>query len=199
MRTIPMKEDLIVEFKSDIKRYSDTDLIDEIVGMTNTKGGTLYLGVEDNGEITGVHPKHKDAIGVTALIANSTVPSISVRVEIITEEEKEILKIEIPISRTVVSTTSGKMLRRRLKADGSPEVIPMYSYEVVTRLSELALLDFSAGPLAGATIEDLDPNQRVRLRSIIQNNPGGEKNLLGLQDDELDKNSMSENEEICKD
>ena len=152
MRIIPKKEDLIVEFKSDIKKYSDTDLIDEIVGMTNTKGGTLYLGVEDDGEITGVHPKHKDAIGVTALIANSTVPSISVRAEIITEEEKEILKIEIPISRTVVSTTSGKMLRRRLKADGSPEVIPMYSYEVVTRLSELALLDFSAGPLAGATI-----------------------------------------------
>ena len=59
MRTIPMKEDLIVEFKSYIKKYSDTDLIDEIVGMTNTKGGTLYLGVEDDGEITGVNPKHR--------------------------------------------------------------------------------------------------------------------------------------------
>lgn len=112
MRTIPMKEDLVVEFKSDLKKYSDTDLVDEIVGMTNTKGGTMYLGVEDDGQITGVHQKHKDAIGVTALIANSTVPSVSVRAEIITEEEKEVLKIEIPVSRTVVSTSSGKMLRR---------------------------------------------------------------------------------------
>lgn len=187
MRTIPMAEDLVVEFKSDLKKYSDSNLIDEIVGMTNTKGGVLYLGVEDNGDITGVHAQHKDAIGVTALIANSTVPSVSVRAEIIVEEEQDVLKIEIPISRTVVSTSSGKMLRRRLKADGSPEVIPMYSYEVVTRLSELALLDFSAGPLAGATLDDLDPNQRVRLRNTIQNKPGGEKNLLGLQDDELDK------------
>ena len=187
MRTIPMAEDLVVEFISDLKKYSDSNLIDEIVGMTNTKGGVLYLGVEDNGDITGVHPQHKDAIGVTALIANSTVPSVSVRAEIIVEEEQDVLKIEIPISRTVVSTSSGKMLRRRLKADGSPEVIPMYSYEVVTRLSELALLDFSAGPLAGATLDDLDPNQRVRLRNTIQNKPGGEKNLLGLQDDELDK------------
>ena len=134
MRTIPIKESLTIEFKSDKKKYSDADLVDEIVGMTNTKGGTLYLGVEDNGEVTGVHPKHKDAIGVTALIANSTVPSVSVRAEVITEEEKDVLKIEIPVSRTVVSTSSGKMLRRRLKADGSPEVIPMYSYEVVTRL-----------------------------------------------------------------
>lgn len=187
MRTIPYKEDLITEFKSDLKRYPDNDLIDEIVGMANTKGGNLYLGVEDDGEITGVNKVHKDAIGVTALVANNTVPSVSVRAEIITEEEKDILKIEIPISRTVVSTRSGKMLKRRLKADGTPEVVPMFSYEIVTRLSELALLDFSAGPLAGASVNDFDPNQRIRLRNIIQTKPGGEKNLLALTDDELDK------------
>lgn len=187
MRTIPYKEDLITEFKSDLKRYPDNDLIDEIVGMANTKGGNLYLGVEDDGQITGVNKIHKDAIGVTALVANNTVPSVSVRAEIITEEEKDILKIEIPMSRTVVSTRSGKMLKRRLKVDGTPEVIPMFSYEIVTRLSELALLDFSAGPLVGASINDFDPNQRIRLRNIIQTKPGGEKNLLTLTDDELDK------------
>ena len=187
MRIIPHKEDLTTEFKSDLKRYPDNDLIDEIVGMANTKGGNIYLGVEDDGEITGVNKIHKDAIGVTALVANNTVPSVSVRAEIITEEEKDILKLEIPISRTVVSTRSGKMLKRRLKADGTPEVIPMFSYEIVTRLSELALLDFSAGPLAGASVNDFDPNQRIRLRNIIQARPGGEKNLLALTDDELDK------------
>ena len=102
------------------------------------------------------------------------------------EEGKEILKIEIPRSRGVISTTSGKILRRRLKLDGSPEVIPMYSYEIPSRLAELGLLDYSAQPLAGATLEDLDPNQRVRLRKIIQNRQGGEKSLLALPDDELD-------------
>lgn len=187
MRTIPNKENLTIEFKSDIKRYPDNDLIDEIVGITNTKGGTLYLGVEDNGEITGVNKVHKDAIGVTALIANNTVPSISVRAEIIFEDGYDVLKIEIPMSRTVVSTSSGKMLKRRLKANGEPEVVPMFSYEVVTRLSELALLDFSAGPLAGASISDFDPNQKIRLRNIIQTMPGGEKNLLSLTNEELDK------------
>ena len=187
MRTIPLKEDLVVEFKSDIKGYSDSGLVDEIVGMTNTKGGELYLGVEDDGTITGVNQKHRDAVGLSALVANSTVPSVSVRAEIISEEGYEVLKIEIPVSRTVVSTSSGKMLRRRLKADGSPEVIPMYSYEIAGRLSELSLLDFSAQPLAGATMDDLDPNQRTRLRDIIRNRPGGEKNLLQLQDEELDK------------
>ena len=185
MRTIPMKETLEIEFKSDEKCYPDHDLIEEIVGMTNTVGGTLYLGVEDDGSITGVHQKHKDAVGVTALIANNTVPPIAVRAEIITEE-KDILKIEIPRSRSIVSTSSGKILRRRIKMDGTPEVVPMYSYEIPSRLSELGLLDFSAQPLPGATIDDLDPNQRVRLRRIIQNRQGGEKTLLSLPDDELD-------------
>lgn len=184
MRTIPANESLDIEFISDVKSYPDHELIDEIVGMTNTVGGVLYLGVEDDGTITGVNKKHKDAIGVTALIANNTVPPIAVRAEIIAEE-KDVLKIEIPRSRGVISTSSGKILRRRLKIDGTPEVIPMYSYEIPSRLSELGMLDFSAQPLAGAVLDDLDPNQRVRLRRIIQNRQGGEKTLLALPDDEL--------------
>ena len=143
MQTIPATETLEVEFKSDVKCYPDHDLIEEIVGMANTVGGVLYLGVEDNGEITGVHKKHRDAIGVTALIANSTVPPISVRAEIIKEEDKDVLKIEVPRSRGIASTSSGKILRRRLKLDGTPETIPMYSYEIPSRLSELGMLDFS--------------------------------------------------------
>ncbi|MGM9941536.1 MAG: RNA-binding domain-containing protein [Bulleidia sp.] len=186
MRTIPNKETLDVEFKSDLKCYPYRNLIEEVAGMANTSGGYLFLGVEDDGTITGVHKKHNDPVGLTALIANSTVPPVAVRAEVINEEGKNVLRIEIPRIRGVVSTSSGKILRRRLKLDGSPEVIPMYSYEIPTRLSELGLLDYSAQPLAGAVPDDLDPNQRIRLRKIIQNRQGGEKNLLSLTDDELD-------------
>lgn len=186
MRTIPDKEDLVTEFKSDKKRLTDNDLIDAIVGMTNTDGGILYLGVEDNGEITGVHSQHADEIGVMALVANKTVPSVSVRAELIVEERYEILKIEIPMSRTIVATSDGKILRRRLKADGTPENVPMYPFEINTRLSELSLLDFSAQTLPGASLEDFDPNERVRLRNIIKMRKG-DKSLLELNDEELDK------------
>lgn len=186
MRIIPNKESLIIEFKSDIKKLSDNDLIDAIVGMSNTEGGVLYLGVEDNGEITGVHKYHADEIGVVALIANRTVPSVATRAEIITENSINVLKIEIPMSKTIVATSDGKILRRRLKLDGTPENIPMYPYEINTRLSELSLLDYSAQILLDATIDDLDPNERVRLRNIIKMRKG-DKSLLDLTDDELDK------------
>ena len=97
MRTIPEKESLTIEFKSDRSGYSDADLVDEIVGMANTQGGDLYLGVEDDGEITGVGKKRQDPVGAMALIANKTIPSVSVRAEIIEEEGLSVLKIEIPM------------------------------------------------------------------------------------------------------
>ena len=80
--------------------------------MANIRGGELYLGVEDDGTITGVCDSHADEIGISALIANMTVPSIPVRAKIIGQEIK-VLKIEIPMSRTIVATTNGKILKRR--------------------------------------------------------------------------------------
>ena len=186
MRTIPLRETLTIEFKSDLKKLPDTDLIDAVIGIANTDGGTLYLGVEDDGTITGVHPHHADEIGVAALIANKTVPAVSVRAELICEEGHNILQIEIPMSRAIVASSEGKILRRRLKVDGTPENVPMYPFEITTRLSQLSLLDFSAQVLSGAAMDDLDPNERVRLRNIIKLRKG-DKSLLDLSDDELDK------------
>lgn len=185
MRNVPTRETLTIEFKSDKKKLPDAELIETVVGMTNTNGGELYLGVEDDGTITGVNEAHADEIGVAALIANMTVPSVSIRAEII-NEEKPVLKLEIPVSRTVVASSGGKVLRRRLKIDGTPENVPLYPFEISSRLSELSLLDFSAQPINGATIDDLDPNERIRLRKILKFRKG-DKSLIELNDEELDK------------
>lgn len=186
MCIIPDSETLTVEFKSDVKKLPDNDLVEAVIGMTNTEGGDLFLGVEDDGRITGVHKEHADSVGVSALIANKTVPSVAVRAEVLTVQGEEILKIEIPKSRTIISSSEGKIIRRRIKIDGTPENVPMYPYEINTRLSELSLLDYSAQILNDATVEDLDPNERKRLRSIIQMRKG-ENALAGLSDEELDK------------
>ena len=183
---LPKKETLVIEFKSDIKSYPDKDLVEAIAALANTKGGELYLGIEDDGNVTGLSKKHRDEIGVIALIANNTVPSVATRAEIVLENNLEVLKISVPMSKAIVSTSTGKILRRRLKLDGTPEVVPMFAYEINSRLAELSLLDISAQPLAEAILNDLDPNQLARLKKIIKVNPGGEKALLQLADDELE-------------
>lgn len=185
MNKINFGESLTDEFKSDVKKLSDEVIIDCVVAFANTNGGRLYLGVEDDGSITGLHREHADTVKLAAFIANKTVPPVSVQTE--TEEgENPYLIISVPKSRAVVASSSGKILRRRIKANGEPENVPMYPHEINTRLSSLSLLDFSALPVPESEYGDLDVTEREHLRNIIRSY-NGEKSLLELDDEELDK------------
>ena len=183
-RTIPMKETLTVEFKSDLKKYNDTDLFEDVVAFANTEGGDLFLGVEDDGTITGVHKDHSNPVTLSAFIANNTVPPISTRCEIV-EEKLPVLRISVPKSYGgIAATRSGKILRRRMKIDNTPENIPMYPTEMTTRLSDLRLLDYSTMIVLEGTLSDIDPLEIERLRRIILAYDG-DKALLELDDEEL--------------
>jgi ATP-dependent DNA helicase RecG len=83
IRSIPQRESLTVEFKSDVVRLSDKDLVAAVVCLANTDGGELYVGVEDDGQITGLHKDHLSFSSVAALIANRTVPPLTVRAEVL--------------------------------------------------------------------------------------------------------------------
>jgi ATP-dependent DNA helicase RecG len=185
LKNIGFIENLAIEFKSDLNCLSDSDIIDAVVAFANTDGGELYLGVEDSGEITGIHDKHKDITKLSAYIANKTVPPVAVRVEIL-EMDKPILKIVVPKMTCIVASSVGKIQRRRIKADGTPENVPMYPYEISSRLSSLNMLDYSAQAVPDSEYSDLDPVERERLRNIIRTYRG-EISLLELNDEELDK------------
>lgn len=183
---LPQKESLTIEFKSDLKKLSDADIFEAVVAFANTEGGELYIGIEDNGEVTGVHKAHENTTTVSAFIANNTVPPISVRAEII-DDVKPVLKISVPKSYGGISaTSSGKTLYRQIKTNGEPENLPMYPSMFATRLSDLRLLDYSAMSLMESSIKDFDPIEVERLRKLILSN-NGEKNLLELTDEELYK------------
>lgn len=181
------KETSSLEFKSDLKRLPDDDLLDAVVALANSDGGTVYLGVEDDGTPTGIDKVHQDVVGLSAMIANRTVPPVSARAQIVGTEKTPVMQIDVPKSRSVVSTKSGKVLRRRMKVDGTPESVPMYPYEIATRLSDLGRLDFSAQPVPDATRDDFDPLERDRLRRIIGTYQSSDRNLLELTDEELEK------------
>lgn len=186
MENIGLRETLTIEFKSDLKRLPDNDIIESIVAFANTKGGDFYLGIEDNGDITGLHPSHKNTDTLAAFIANKTIPPVAVRTEILEFNHIPVLKITVSRYKNIVATSSGKIIRRRIKMDNTPENIPMYPYEFTSRLSDLSLLDFSAQVVPDSTYDDLDPLERERLRNIIRTYHG-ESALLQLDDKELDK------------
>ena len=178
-------ETLAIEFKSDVKGLPDRDLVAAVVAMANTEGGLILLGVEDDGSVTGIQSHHQDTMGLMALIANRTSPSVAVSTELIEWGGKKILCITVPKSQSIVSTTDGLVLRRRLMASGKPEAVPFYPHEFVQRQSALGLVDPSAIPLLSLSTEDLNPLERLRIREAIRRY-GGDMSLLPLADDELD-------------
>lgn len=192
-RRIPEKETLEVEFKSDQKKLPDTELIDTVVAFSNTNGGELYVGVEDDGTPTGVHKAHSNATQLAAFVANKTIPPVSARVTSLKLDEKgvenregkTVVVVEIPKSRSIVASTDGKVMRRRLKADSTPESVPFYPYEIITRLSTIGQLDYSEFPVPDTTMADFSQEELARLRSILERNRNSDQALLELSDQEM--------------
>jgi ATP-dependent DNA helicase RecG len=185
MNAIPTRETLIVEFKSDRKSLPDRELVEALVGMANAEGGDLYLGIEDDGTATGLHANHLHLGGLPALVANQTRPSLQVRVEALEKAGHRIARVSVGKSMRIVATAAGLVVQRRLRTDGQPENAPMYPGEYLTRQGDVGALDYSALPVEGATEEDLDPLERVRLRNMIEQYRG-DSALLVLDDHVLD-------------
>ena len=91
---IGFKESLTVEFKSDRNLLKEEEIIEAVVAFANTEGGDLYIGVENDGEVTGLHKKRKDIAQLAALIANKTVPPMPVITELI-ENENPFIRIAV--------------------------------------------------------------------------------------------------------
>lgn len=183
--TLPSLESLTVEFKSDRKRLSDDDLVEALACLANTQGGELWLGVEDDGTPTGLHQAHQDLVGLPGLVAAKTSPSLNVAVEQVELLGVLVARIMVPRAMTEIATTAGKYLHRRIKQDGTPECVAMLPHDRNSRASSMGLHDVSAQPVAGATLADLDPLERERLRQTIQQY-GGDRVLLELDDEALD-------------
>ena len=185
MNPIPAGESMTVEFKSDRRRLGDRELVEAVVCLANSEGGELWLGVEDDGTPTGLHPDHSDVSTLPAFIASRTSPRLEVRVTPVEAGQTRVARIEVPVSAQIHATTDGVYKRRRVQAHGRPECEPFLPHEMPSRLSRFGALDPTAQPVAGATLDDLDPLERERLRQIIERR-GGDPVLGELGDEALD-------------
>ena len=183
--TIPTTETLTVEFKSDGKRLPDSELVEAVVCLANTEGGELWLGMENDGTPTGLHPDHRLLAGLAGMVAARTSPAVSVTVTPVELGGVTVARIGVPKAQAEVCTNAGVYLRRRIKHDGTPECTPMLPHERISRASHFGLMDVSAQPVAGTTLADFDPLERERLRQAVQQY-GGDRVLLELDGEALD-------------
>ncbi len=69
----------------------------EIIAFANTNGGTIYIGIADNGDIIGLNDLKKEEERVCSMIRDSISPDLamSTSVSTISDDGKDILKIEV--------------------------------------------------------------------------------------------------------
>jgi ATP-dependent DNA helicase RecG len=186
MADLPTRETMTVEFKSDRDKLPDDVLVDAVVCMANGQGGTIYLGIEQDGAVTGVHRSHADPSKLPALIENRTSPPVHVTAKLVEQGGKNVVAIGVPESRVIVATSSGRALRRRINHLGEPECVPMLPHEFAARLAHYGNFDYSSQTVPGVGPEGIDPVERARVRRTIETGLLADKTLLKLSDDELD-------------
>lgn len=189
-RLIAQGESLEREFKSDQRQeFTDRLVYEEVVALANTNGGTLLIGVEDDGVVTGARHRHGSStqpFRLQSAIFNNTVPNINTRVSVIPHPNGEVVAIEVDRYPEPCATRSGKSLRRAIKSDGKPETVPFYPRDQRSHRIDLGLLDFSAQPMEQASFADLDSLEFDRLRRTIQR-LRGDSSLVPLNNQELAK------------
>ncbi|MDO5399505.1 MAG: putative DNA binding domain-containing protein [Eubacteriales bacterium] len=82
-----------VELKSTVV----ADICKEVIAFANTKGGTLYIGVEDDGTVLGVDSADRITLQLNNMVRDSIKPDVTmfVRYETQTVDSKQIIAVTV--------------------------------------------------------------------------------------------------------
>ena len=143
-----------IEFKSWIKTSSMKERIslavDELIAFANCKGGTVYFGVEDDGEVTGCTGKY-DLQSICESIYDKTRPPMFTDIEEIEYDGKTVIAITVEADGKTYATTDGRCLKRLGKNSK-----PFYSDEMAHIYSIEHTNDFSSQIIAESSIDDIN-------------------------------------------
>lgn len=172
-------ESINTEFKSwnkvsDMKKRINL-AVDELIAFANNKGGTLYFGVEDNGEVTGCEGNY-DLQNIIESIYEKTRPSIFVDPEEIEYNGKKVIALTVASDGITHATTDGRCLKRLGKNSK-----PFYPDEMSNRYSEIQSSDFSGRILSDSTEDDINKLEVYKLKEKLKaRNP--ESTLADMDD-----------------
>ncbi len=169
MNVLAAGESQSVEFKSDV---NDRELAKAVACMANGGGGTLFLGVADNGTVVGAKPRHgafTDPHRVAAYIQNALEPALGVAVSLERIDEQEIVRIDIPDAEPgPVGTKDGVFTKRVMDAIGKPQCRPMTVHEIVSMGMLTRGQDFATAVATNATMQDLERTEFDRFRRLCR-------------------------------
>ena len=162
---IEQGESLTVEFKSWVKASSMKERVNlallELVAFANTNGGTVFFGIEDNGEITGCFDYNLQ--NLIESIYDKTRPSLFVDIEEIQFNGNTVLALSVTNDGKTYATTDGRCMKRLGKNSK-----PFYPEEMGNRYFSEHSPDFSSKIVADSTLEDVNLLEVYNLKEKIK-------------------------------
>ncbi|MBF3712045.1 putative DNA binding domain-containing protein [Burkholderia pseudomallei] len=133
-----------------------TDIAQTLVAFANADGGELLVGVEDNGDVTGLQGLSAGELNILENAPSERVfkntPLPSVKRQKIKIDENEILYFSVPKSTEFVHITSdGRCLQRR-----DLESVPVAAEMIQFDRKEKASREYDRQFVDGVTADDLD-------------------------------------------
>lgn len=158
-------ESVTVEFKSWIKakdmRERISLAVEELIAFANTKGGVLYFGVEDNGEVTGC--EKYDCQKIMESIYDRTRPSLFTEIEVIQYNTFDVLAIKVIPDGNTYATTDGKCLKRLGKNSK-----PYYPDEMSNKFLSIQNPDFSSQIVVESSENDINRLEVYNLKEKLR-------------------------------
>lgn len=204
---IGSRETLFVEWKSDhVSGFNDSVVINSCIALANAEGGELFIGIEDKtGRIIGSKralDKQADEKSLEGLICSRTMPNLLVSVTFLSlSDGKNVVRIQVPKSPSVIGTTDGRYLKRRIMTNGEPANMPMTPDEIFRNTTSIGFVDLSANLMSRLTMDDIDidlvqyysdnllkKNLREEEKEIFSQSPVDVLKTLGLVNVELEPN-----------
>ncbi len=153
-KIIEQGETATVEFKSWVNAASMRERINlvvpELIAFANYKGGTVYLGIEDDGTVTGCSGKY-DVQNMCESIYDKTRPPMFTDIEEIEYDGKKIIAISVASDGKTYATTDGRCLKRLGKNSK-----PYYPDEMSHIYSTSQTPDFSSQIIAESSVDDIN-------------------------------------------
>ena len=181
-------ENLTTEFKES-KKQLNKDIYETVCAFSNRAGGHIVLGVKDNGSIVGIDEDtieqiKKDFV-TTINNPQKFCPPLYLNIETVDIENKKILYIQVPQSKSV-HTLNGKIFDRNNESDinitgQSSNIANLYLLKQEIHTEDKVF--------PYATMDDFDLELIKRIRIVASNRRVDTHPWEGLSDFELLKSS----------
>ena len=175
--TLQSPESKTLEFKRDLS--SPRNFLKTLVAFSNTAGGRLVFGVDDQKNVIGIDQPLDEEERLCSLVADAIAPRLVPNIEFVTVEDKTLLTVEVFLSG---------LRPHYIKAEG-PEAGVYIRLGSTNRQADRELIaelrrtaegiSFDELPMPGLSIDDLDLEAAREM--FGQERSLGEKELLTLK------------------